>query len=61
MTNDPNNRDALKNTPQSTATLEKLKENGSADQPRQSVAPSFGARNRNEEPVAKVPSQLAGK
>jgi hypothetical protein len=52
---------ALKNTDPSTATLEKLKEQGSADQPRQPVAPSFGSRDRNLEPVAKVPSQLAGK
>ena len=61
MTNDPTNRDALKNTAESAATLDKLRVQGSADQPRQPVAISFGHRSRDAEPVARVPSKLAGK
>jgi hypothetical protein len=52
---------ALSNTPASAETLNRLKEQGASDQPRQPVGTSFGHRDRNAEPVAKVPGQLAGK
>jgi hypothetical protein len=58
---DPNNRDALNNTPASAETLNRLKEHGSGDQPRQPVATSFGSKDRNLELVAKIPSKMAGK
>lgn len=61
MTNDLNTPTALKNTAQSEATLNRLKEQGASDQPRQPVGKSFGHRDRNAEPVARVPGGLAHK